>query len=187
MNIREMKESVKILDRDFEMMIPASRIRGAVEVVAEQINREYTDGDRVLLLGVLNGSFVFLSDLVRLLNFRVEICFVKLSSYSGAVSTGVVRDLIGLNCSVEGRKVIVVEDIVDTGRSIAHMLATLRERGAAQVRVCTLFFKPEAYRGDESIDYVAMEIGNEFIVGYGLDYNELGRELPDIYVTRDEQ
>ncbi len=174
------------MDRDFEIMIPAERIRSSIEAVAEQINSQYTEEDRVILLGVLNGSFIFLSDLARMLNFRVEICFVKLSSYSGAASTGVVKDLIGLNCSIEGRKVIVVEDIVDTGVSIAHTLNSLRGKGAAEVKVCTLFFKPAAYRASETIDYVAMEIGNEFIVGYGLDYNELGRELPDIYVTHNE-
>ncbi len=181
-----MKESIKILDRNFEKMITAEKIRGSVEAVAAQINRDYTDDDRVILLGVLNGSFIFLSDLARMLNIRVEICFVKLSSYSGAASTGVVKDLIGLNCSIEGRKVIVVEDIVDTGVSIAHILTSLRDKGAADVKVCTLFFKPAAYRGSEQIDYIAMEICNEFIVGYGLDYNELGRELPDLYVTHDE-
>ncbi|MFR9645937.1 MAG: hypoxanthine phosphoribosyltransferase [Rikenellaceae bacterium] len=181
-----MTEKIKICDRTFEIMIPASQIDSAVTAVAERMNRDYTDDDRVILLGVLNGSFMFLSDLVRRLNFRVEICFVKLSSYEGVASTGVVKDLIGFNCPIEGRNVVIVEDIVDTGNSIHHMLNSLNNRGAKSIKVCTLFFKPELYVGSAEIHYAAMNIGNDFIVGYGLDYNEFGRELPDIYVTRDE-
>lgn len=180
------REKIVVDDRNFEIMIPAEKIRGAVEAVAEKINRDYTNGDKVVLLGVLNGSFIFLSDLVRLLKFPVEISFVKIASYDGASSSGVVKSLIGLNRSIEGRKVIVVEDIVDTGGSITYMLDQLSQLGVEDAKVCTLFFKPEAYKATAKIDYVAMEIGNEFIVGYGLDYNELGRELPDIYVTKDE-
>ncbi len=178
-----MANKVQLYDRSFEIMIPQKQILEAVDRVAEELNDRYREGDKVLILGVLNGSFIFLSDLVRRLNFRVEICFVKLSSYDGCSSTGRVRDLIGLNCSLEGRNVVVVEDIVDSGVSIDHISSLLREQGCASIGICTLFFKPKAYRGTTHIDHIAMEIGNEFIVGYGLDYNELGRELPDIYVT----
>lgn len=179
-----MKEKLTIWDREFEIMIPAEQINNAVEVVAEQINSAYTDDDRVIILGILNGSFIFVSDLIRKLNFRVELNFLKLSSYTGCNSSGEVKQLIGLNSSLKGRNVIVVEDIVDSGTSITHIDNILRQMEVASSRVCTLFFKPEAYKGAVTIDYKAMDIGNDFIVGYGLDYNELGRELKDIYVTR---
>ncbi|MFI3259146.1 MAG: hypoxanthine phosphoribosyltransferase [Rikenellaceae bacterium] len=179
-----MAEKVKICDRTFEVMIPATQIAESVERVAERLNANFTDEDNVVLLGILNGSFIFLSDLVRKLNFRVEISFVKIASYEGCNSTGEVREMIGLKSSVKGRKVVIVEDIVDTGHSITHITALLRAQKVASYDVCTLFFKPAAYQGKEEIKYRAMEIGNEFIVGYGLDYNELGRELADIYVTK---
>lgn len=179
-----MRESIKLWDRTFEPMIPANEIECAVERVAEQINRDYCDDDRLLLLGVLNGSFIFLADLARRLNFKVELCFVKLASYSGCESSGEVRDLIGLDCPLDGRNVLIVEDIVDSGRSIKHICNMLDQQGVASKKICTLFFKPEAYRESLEIDYRALEIGNEFIVGYGLDYDGLGRELADIYVTK---
>ncbi len=177
-------ESIKIYDRVFEVMISAERIAEAVKRVAKQINECYSADDRVVLLGILNGSFVFLSDLARELNFSPEISFVKVSSYEGCSSTGEVSDLIGLNDSLKGRNVLVVEDIIDTGSSITHIWSALQRHDIASAKICTLFFKPEAYRADVDIDFAAMEIGNEFIVGYGLDYNELGRELKDIYVTK---
>ncbi len=178
-----MEKMLKLHDREFRVMIPAHKIEAAVTEVARKINADYNDGDCPILLGVLNGSFIFLADLVRQLDFLCEVSFVKLASYEGSSSTGKVQELIGLGQSLEGRHVIVVEDIVDTGRSIAYTLETLRAKDVASVRVATLFMKPEAYKESETIDYVAMEIGNEFIVGYGLDYNQLGRELKDIYVT----
>ncbi|MFI3248277.1 MAG: hypoxanthine phosphoribosyltransferase [Rikenellaceae bacterium] len=178
-----MEKRIKLHDREFKVMIPAARIEEAISNIAEKINSDYADTEYPVLLGVLNGSFVFLADLARKLNFQCEVSFVKLASYEGCSSTGKVSELLGLNLSVEGRHVIVVEDIVDSGRSIAYTLETLRARKVASVRVATLFFKPNAYKESEVIDYPAMEIGNEFIVGYGLDYDQLGRELKDIYVT----
>ncbi len=108
---------------------------------------------------------------------------MKLASYSGLHSTGDVQCLFGLAECIEGRDVILVEDVIDTGASIEHVVADLRDKGPRSIRICTLFFKPEAYRGTLPIDYVAMEIGNEFIVGYGLDYDGLGRNLKDVYVV----
>ncbi|MFI3289124.1 MAG: hypoxanthine phosphoribosyltransferase [Rikenellaceae bacterium] len=179
-----MKKRVKLHDREFEVMIPEERILEAVKRVADKINADYTSDDCPILLGVLNGSFLFMADLARQLNFRCEVSFMKIASYDGCSSTGKVKELIGLNTSIKGRNVIVVEDIVDTGRSITYTLQILRAMEVASVRVATLFLKPEAYKGSDTIDYAAMEIGNEFIVGYGLDYNQLGRELKDIYVTK---
>ena len=178
-----MKDIIKLHDRKFKIMIPAEKIDEAVAAVAKRINEDYADKPTPLFIGVLNGSFMFMSDLIKKIDFNNELSFVKLSSYEGTSSTGEVRSLIGLNGSIEGRHVIVVEDIVDTGESIEHMMNDLQARHPARVEVCTLFFKPASYRKQIPIKYRAMEIGNEFIVGYGLDYDQLGRSLKDIYVV----
>ena len=182
-----MEKTVKLHDKTFRVMIPAEKIDQAVTAVAERINNDYADKDTPLFVGVLNGSFMFLSDLIKKIEFNSEISFVKLASYAGTASTGEVRSLIGLNGSIEGRHIIVVEDIVDTGESIAHMVAELTKHRPASVEICTLFFKPASYRKQIPIRYAAMEIGNEFIVGYGLDYDQLGRSLKDIYVVTEEE
>ena len=181
-----MEKTVKLHDKTFRVMIPAEQIDRAVQAVADAINRDYADVDTPLFVGVLNGSFMFFSDLIKKIDLTSELSFVKLASYSGAHSTGNVRSLIGLNNSLDGRHVIIVEDIVDTGNSIAHMIEELQQRNPASVEVCTLFFKPAAYKRDYTIKYRAMDIGNEFIVGYGLDYDQLGRNLKDIYVVTNE-
>ena len=178
-----MQDIIQLHDRKFRIMIPAEKIDEAVTAVAERINRDYADKETPLFVGVLNGSFMFMSDLIKKIEFQNELSFVKLASYEGTSSTGQVRSLLGLNGSIEGRHVIVVEDIVDTGESIEHMLRDLEARRPASVAVCTLFFKPASYRKSYPIQYRAMEIGNEFIVGYGLDYDQLGRSLKDIYVV----
>ena len=181
-----MEKTVTLHDKTFRVMIPAEQIDKAVQQVADAINRDYAGVDTPLFVGVLNGSFMFLSDLIKKIEFNSELSFVKLASYSGDQSTGSVRSLIGLNNSLEGRHIIIVEDIVDTGNSIAHMIEDLRRRNPASIEVCTLFFKPAAYRREHAVKYRAMEIGNEFIVGYGLDYDQLGRNLKDIYVVTNE-
>ena len=178
-----MQDISQLHDRKFRIMIPAEKIDEAVTAVAERINRDYADKETPLFVGVLNGSFMFMSDLIKKIEFQNELSFVKLASYEGTSSTGQVKSLLGLNGSIEGRHVIVVEDIVDTGESIEHMLRDLEARRPASVAVCTLFFKPASYRKSYPIQYRAMEIGNEFIVGYGLDYDQLGRSLKDIYVV----
>ena len=178
-----MQDIIQLHDRKFRIMIPAEKIDEAVTAVAERINRDYADKETPLFVGVLNGSFMFMSDLIKKIEFQNELSFVKLASYEGTSSTGQVKSLLGLNGSIEGRHVIVVEDIVDTGESIEHMLRDLEARRPASVAVCTLFFKLASYRKSYPIQYRAMEIGNEFIVGYGLDYDQLGRSLKDIYVV----
>lgn len=178
-----MKETIKLHDKTFRVMIPAEEIDRAVQAVADRINHDYAGVDTPLFVGVLNGSFMFMSDLIKKIEFNNELSFVKLSSYAGTSSTGAVKSLIGLNGSIEGRHVIIVEDIVDTGESIEHMIRDLEARKPASVEVCTLFFKPGSYGKRYPIRYRAMEIGNEFIVGYGLDYDQLGRSLKDIYVV----
>ena len=181
-----MEKTVKLHDKTFRVMIPAEKIDQAVTAVAERLNNDYADKDTPLFVGVLNGSFMFLSDLIKKIEFNSELSFVKISSYEGTSSTGQIRSLIGLNGSIEGRHVIIVEDIVDTGESIAHMIADLESRKPASVEVCTLFFKPASYSKQYPIRYRALEIGNEFIVGYGLDYDQLGRNLKDVYVVTNE-
>ena len=178
-----MEDIIKLHDKKFKIMIPAAKIDEAVEAVARRINHDYADKETPLFLGILNGSFMFMSDLIKKIEFQNELSFVKLASYEGTESTGQVRSLIGLTTPIEGRHVIIVEDIVDTGESIDHMIRDLEARKPASIEVCTLFFKPASYRKTRPIKYRAMEIGNEFIVGYGLDYNQLGRSLKDIYVV----
>lgn len=181
-----MENTIQLHDKKFRIMIPAEQIDKAVDAVAQRINADYAGKETPLFLGILNGSFMFMSDLIKKIEFQNELSFVKLASYDGTSSTGCVKSLIGLNNSIEGRHVIIVEDIVDTGRSIAHMYADLMRRNPASVEVCTLFFKPNSYREPLPIRYRALEIGNEFIVGYGLDYDQLGRNLKDIYVVTND-
>lgn len=178
-----MQDIITLHDRKFRIMIPAEEIDRAVEAVAQRINADYRDKETPLFLGILNGSFMFMSDLIKKIEFNNELSFVKLASYEGVHSTGEVKTLIGLSGDIEGRHVIIVEDIVDTGESIEQMLRQLEPYKPASVAVCTLFFKPGSYRKQIPIEYRAMEIGNEFIVGYGLDYDQLGRSLKDIYVV----
>ena len=175
-----MENTIQLHDKKFRIMIPAEQIDKAVDAVAQRIN---AGKETPLFLGILNGSFMFMSDLIKKIEFQNELSFVKLASYDGTCSTGCVKSLIGLNNPIEGRHVIIVEDIVDTGESIEHMIKELEARNPASVEVCTLFFKPGSYRKTLPIKYRAMEIGNEFIVGYGLDYDQLGRSLKDIYVV----
>ena len=173
---------VKIKDKTFRTFIPESEIQCKVKAVAEKLNKDMA-GKNPLFLAVLNGSFIFAADLMRYLTIPCEISFVKLASYQGTTSVGKVKELIGINQELKGRTVVIVEDIVDTGESIEHMIKELEARNPASVEVCTLFFKPGSYRKTLPIKYRAMEIGNEFIVGYGLDYDQLGRSLKDIYVV----
>ncbi len=181
-----MEKTIKLKDLKFNVMIPAAEIDQAVERVANQINTDYAEVETPIFMGVLNGSFMFMSDLMKKIEFNCELSFVKLASYEGTSTTGKVKSLIGVNSSIEGRHIIVVEDIVDSGNSIEHLTNLLAEYKPASVKICTLFFKPNAYKKLIPIDYRAMEIGNEFIVGYGLDYDQLGRNLKDIYVVDNE-
>ena len=162
-------------------MIPAEEIDKAVERVAEKLNERY-EGRTPVFLGVLSGSFLFLSDLVRKTTFDSQLAFVKISSYEGTESTGNVKQQFGVDFDIEGRDIIIVEDIVETGHSMNYLLDHLRRKNPASISICTLFFKPEKFLYEYPIDYTALSIGNEFIVGYGLDYNQLGRNLKDIYV-----
>ena len=173
-------KTVKVLDKEFGLYIPQEKIEASIQTVADQINRDMEDKNPLFLV-VLNGAFMFASELFKRLTIPCEISFVKLTSYAGTESTNVVRELIGLDNPLDGRHVVIVEDIVDTGHTMRHTLKKLRDLKAADVRIATLFFKPENFQYTYPIDYKGMDIGNEFIVGYGLDYDQQGRNLPDIY------
>lgn len=171
---------VKIKDKTFRTFIPEDQIAERVKAVAERINKDLADKNP-LFLAVLNGSFIFAADLMRNITIPCEISFVKLASYQGTTSTGVIKEVIGLNEELAGRTVVILEDIVDTGFTIKRMIETLGTRGPGSVHVCTLLLKPGKLQVPLNVEYVAMEIPNDFIVGYGLDYDQQGRNLRDIY------
>ena len=176
--------TVKIHDREFVKSISREEIAVRVSAVADRINKDYA-GKRPLLLGVLNGCFMFVSDLMKSLEIECEISFVKLSSYQGSETTGTVTQVIGLSESIEGRDVIIVEDIVDTGLTMHKMLELLSESKPASLEIASLFVKPARLRVPVDVKYSAFEIPDRFIVGYGLDYDGLGRNLPDVYDVKE--
>lgn len=181
--LRTLKSEVKLGDKIFVPYLTEEKIAAAVKQVAVKINSDYT-GRNPLFLVVLNGAFIFAADLLRTIDIECTISFVKFSSYSGTSSTGKVKELIGLNENLEGRDIIIVEDIVDTGTTIVQLVDDLVKRKTGSVRIASLLLKPGVYKKDVKIDYVGLEIPNAFIVGYGLDYDGLGRNLKDIYVIK---
>lgn len=173
---------VKLKDKVFEISISEAEILQRIKVVAEKISKDM-ESKNPLLLAVLNGSFIFAADLMRMLTIPCEISFVKLASYQGTTSTGVIKEVFGINEDISGRTVIIVEDIVESGLTIKRMIETLGTRNPESIHICTLLLKPERLTVPLNIEYVAMEIPNDFIVGYGLDYSQQGRNLRDIYTV----
>ncbi|MGZ4055453.1 MAG: hypoxanthine phosphoribosyltransferase [Bacteroidia bacterium] len=173
--------SIVIHGHVFKTKITSAEILKAVGEVAEQINADLKD-KKPLFLAVLNGSFMFAADLMKKVTIECEISFVKVASYDGTSSTGKVKQLIGINEDIKGRTVVIVEDIVDTGVTIENVWEQLKSLGVAEIKIATLLFKPAAYTKSVPIEYAAIVIPNDFIVGYGLDYKGLGRNLEDIYV-----
>ena len=173
---------IKVKDKTFRTSIPEAEILKHVKEVAARINHDMA-GKTPLFLAVLNGAFVFAADLMREITIPCEISFVKLASYMGTVSTGKITEVIGINEDLTGRHVVIVEDIVDTGLTMQRMIETLSLRHPASISTCSLLFKPDKLQADINIDYVAMKIPNEFIVGYGLDYDQQGRNLRDIFTV----
>lgn len=171
---------IKVKDKTFRTSFPEAEILKHVKEVAARINQDMA-GKNPLFLAVLNGAFVFAADLMREITIPCEISFVKLASYMGTVSTGKITEVIGINEDLAGRHVVIVEDIVDTGLTMQRMIETLSLRHPASISTCTLLLKPDKLQADIDIDYVALKIPNEFIVGYGLDYDQMGRNLRDIY------
>ncbi len=177
--------TIRLHDKHFRPHIGAEQLNQAVQQVAQKISEDYK-GKNPLFLGILNGSFLFVADLLRQVDLECEISFLKVASYEGTSTTGTVKELVGLNEDVSGRDIIVLEDIVDTGVTIDSIFKSLADKGAKSIKVATLLFKPDAYQMSYPIDYVALEVGNEFLVGYGLDYDGLGRNLRDIYIITEE-
>lgn len=175
---------IKLHDLHFEPFLSEEQINAAIEEVAGKLNHDYKDENPVFL-GVLNGAFMFASEIIKRFKGDCEVSFVKLGSYRGTESTGDVQTLLGLNHSLKGRKVVLIEDIVDTGNTLEALNHILQAEGVANYEVATLFYKPEAYKKPFKIEYVGMEIPNKFIVGYGLDYDGLGRNLTQVYKRKE--
>ena len=168
----------------FDRFIPRRLIASRIARLAQRINDDYRRIPHAtvpIFVGVLDGSFMFCAELLQQIEFPCEVAFVKLASYQGTASTGNVEQIVGLRQDVRGRHVIVLEDIVDTGKTISHLVESLRALEPASIEIASMFFKPESYRGSVPVKYSALQIPEDFIVGYGLDYDQLGRNLPDIY------
>lgn len=176
-------DTIRIKDKTFRVSLTETDIKERVREVARQMSSEL-EGKNPLLLAVLNGAFVFAADLMREMTIPCEISFVKLASYQGTTSTGKVHEVIGINEDLAGRTVVIVEDIVESGHTMKRMIEQLGTRNPESVSICTLFFKPERLQEQLTIDYVAFTIPNDFIVGYGLDYDQQGRGLKDLYTLK---
>ena len=178
-----MPRTIRIHDKTFVPYLEAGEIEQRVQAMAQQVSNDLREKNP-LFLAILNGSFFFAADLLRHLDFLSEISFVKLASYSGTASTGEVRSLMGTDEELQGRHVVILEDIVDTGLTLTHLKQELEAQQPASIRVATLLFKPEAFHGKFSIDYTGFEIPEKFVVGYGLDYDKMGRNLRDIWQVK---
>lgn len=175
-----MTEEIKVLDKVFVPYLTREAIQAAIKRLAGELEENYRD-KKPLFIAVLNGAFMFASDLFKELNFECEICFIKLASYKGTKSTGQVVSAIGLDISLRNRHVVILEDIVDTGRTLTHFIPELENQQPASMALCVLLHKPEATIFPLVIDYTGFSIPNRFVVGYGLDYDGYGRNIPEIY------
>lgn len=174
-------QRVTLKDKTFVPYITSDKILESVKLVAEKINSDLAN-ENPLFIVVLNGSFMFAADLLKEVTIPCEISFIKLASYHGTSSTGTVTEMIGLTEEVKGRTVVVIEDIVDTGVTIEKLVTLLTKKEVKQIKIASFLLKPDAYKKETKIDYVGMEIPNDFVVGYGLDYDGLGRNMKNIYV-----
>lgn len=173
-------QEIQVLDKTFELSIPYSELAARIDAMAAAIRADL-EGENPLFIVMLNGAFMFAAELMKRLDFAAQISFVKMASYQDTGSTGEVKQLIGINERIRGREVVVVEDIVESGLTMKVMTDILRERGAGRVRIAALFHKPQRMKYDIKIDYVGRVLDDAFVVGFGLDYNGYGRNLPDIY------
>jgi hypoxanthine phosphoribosyltransferase len=171
---------ISLLDKEFRLYIPAEKIQAQVQSIADRMNSELKNED-VIFIGVLNGAFMFASDLLRKISFNVQVSFVKLTSYQGTISTGNVRRLIGINETLKDKTVVIIEDIIDTGRTIESIINQIKGFRPRQIYVASLLLKPEFYNKDLKLDYVGFQIPKDFVVGYGLDYQGYGRNLRSLY------
>ncbi|AYA37181.1 hypoxanthine phosphoribosyltransferase [Hymenobacter oligotrophus] len=172
--------TISLHNKAFAPYLSEAQLIAAVRAVAQQLNRDYA-GKKPLLLAVLNGSFMFASDLMKELTIDCEISFIRVASYQGTSSTGEIKEILGLQEAVEGRHLVVLEDIVDTGHTMKALLAQLQAKQPASVEVATLLIKPECLQHQLDIKYQGLAIPNDFVVGYGLDYDGLGRNYRDLY------
>ncbi len=172
---------ITIKDKTFKPYISAEELQTSISKVANEINTHYS-GKSPIFIGVLNGSFMFMSDLLKEINLQCTVSFVKLASYEGTSTTGKVNELIGLNEDLAGQDIILVEDIVDTGNTLVKLYEILQNKKVNSIKIASLLFKPEAYHKPYPIDYIGKEIPNAFVLGYGLDYDGYGRNLSSIYV-----
>ena len=176
-----MKNIVEVGDKRFELFIENDAIGKRTRLLGVQLNMDYEDRCPIFI-GVLNGSFLFMADLIKEIEIPCEVAFIRVSSYEGTATTGRIKQTLGLPEDLQGRDVILVEDIVDTGFTLKSILEKVYQQQPSSVRVCSLLYKPAAIQSSiNELEYVGFEIPNEFVVGYGLDYNGLGRNLKDIY------
>lgn len=173
-------KTVQILDKQFALSIDEQTIQKEVTRVANEINRDLKDKDPIFV-SVLNGSFMFTSDLMKKVSIPSKITFVKLASYEGVSSTGVIKEVIGLSEDIQGRTIVIIEDIIDSGLTMQRLLETLGTRNPKEILIATFLLKPGSLKVNLDVKYTAIEIPNDFIVGYGLDYDGYGRNLPEIY------
>ena len=173
-------DKIRLKDKEFELFIPEKEIKEAIAKMAEQIKADVGDSNP-LFVGVLNGAFMFTAELMRQMDTHYEITFARYSSYRGLNTTGVVREIMPVPADVKGRTLILLEDIIDTGYTMQFVMDKLRNDGAADVKLATMLFKPDSLKCDLKPDYVGLQIPSDFIVGYGLDYDEMGRAYRDIY------
>jgi len=173
-------QEIQVLDKKFKMFIPSDKLQERITELANEINNDLRDRE-VVFFGILNGVFLFAADLFKRIDFPAQISFLKLASYEGTTSTGKIKELIGWNEDITGKTIVVIEDIVDTGNTLERIVGELALRKAAEVKIATLLFKPEAYTRNIHIDYIGFEIPNNFVVGYGLDYDGYGRNYDSIY------
>jgi hypoxanthine phosphoribosyltransferase len=176
-----MPRQITIHDKTFRLYIENEIIATHVSRIAEALNSDYEKEVPVFLV-VLNGAFMFASDLLKQIQVQCEVSFIKLASYRGTSSTGAVTELVGLTEELKGRSVVIVEDIVDSGLTLEMLITALEKKNVRNIRVATAFFKPGTYTRPYPVDYYAFSIPNEFVIGYGMDYQGLGRNLKDIYL-----
>ena len=178
-----MAKTITIHNKVFKKFISSVKIQKAIGKMAERINKDFKN-EKPIFLSVLNGSFLFTADLLKKIKIECEVSFTKISSYSGTQSTGNVNTLIGINENLKGRTVIILEDIVDSGNTLEKIIPELKKHQPKQIITATLFFKPNAYKKKIKLDYIGIDMPNDFLVGYGLDYDGLGRNLSDIYIFK---
>lgn len=174
----------QVRDKSFVPFIESAILQERIKTLAQEINKDYA-GKNPLLIGVLNGSFMFVADLFKSIDIECEITFIRVSSYQSTESTGKVKQILGLKEEIQNRDIIIVEDIVDTGMTMQEILGQLASQKPASIKIMTMLFKPEALKVPLKLDYVGFEIENKFVVGYGLDYDGFGRNLDAIYVLKE--